>query len=250
MWTALYGPLQIDRRIGSADLYPHFLQAGVAAELVDLDYGDVRFLGRGTGDRPVTVGIERKTVPDLVHSLFTARLTGHQLPGMVDQYEFPWLLVEGDLRQNREGHLLAGRSPLLVRGRPFLVSSLHRWLLTLELRAGVRVVHTADTRDTLQWIEALYRWFGSKAWEDHGGHLAMHDAMPDADRALLIAPNLVQKMAAQLPGVGYERAMEVRKAFATPLEMVCADASQWRGIAGIGKILAARIVAALQGGTV
>lgn len=247
-----YGPLQVDRRIGSSDLYLPLMQAGVPTDLTDLTYGDCAFLGRGPADRPVTIGIERKTVPDLVQSLLTGRLNGHQLPGLIGGYEFAWILVEGAYRSDDEGCLLLPRKggwyPLSLRGQRFQAATLDAWLLTLSLRGGARVVQTWNASGTVRWLKALYLWWTQKAWEEHHGHLALDQAMPERDAVLLIPPTIVQRIAAQLPGIGYSRAKDVSNAFPTILTMACAPAQQWKTIPGIGPVLSERVVKLIQAG--
>lgn len=247
-----YGPLLVDRRIGSNDLYLPLLQAGVPSELTDLSFGDVAFLGRGESNTPVSIGVERKTIPDLVSSLMTGRLNGHQLPGLLKAFELSWILVEGGYACDDHGTLLVPRKggwyPLSLRGQHFQAAALDAWLLTLTLRGGARLIQTWNTAGTIRWLKALYAWWTQKAFDEHHGHLAMAEAIPEHDKVLLLQPNLVQRWAAQLPGIGYGKAATIKQRFPTALAMACAPQQQWMTIDGIGSGIASRVVKLIQDG--
>lgn len=247
-----YGPMLIDKRIGSNDLYAILQQHGVPCELTHLDYGDASFLGRGPGDEPIPIGIERKRLNDLVSSLLHARLNGHQMPGLLQAYKLSWIVVEGTYRADDDGALVVPRRGgwgRLGQGRDGVsVDALERWLLTIALRGGARVMHTRDDEHTARWLGALYGWWTQKTWDEHSGHLALDAAVPDHDRMMLVRPNLVQRWAAALPGIGYEKSMHVRKMFPHGLAMACAPMQQWVTVPGIGKGIAANVVKLIQEG--
>jgi ERCC4-type nuclease len=56
----------------------------------------------------------------------------------------------------------------------------------------------------------------------------------------------VERMVAQLSGIGYKRAREVSKHFGSAIEVVSATEREWTAIPGIGKILAKRIIEEIQ----
>lgn len=246
-----YGPLHVDRRIGSSDLYPLLQQQGAPVELDSMHYGDVYFLGQGEGGTPVPIGVERKRLNDLLSSLMSGRLNGHQLPGLLNAYAFSWLVVEGSYRVDPEGILLVPRRggwvPLAHGRQRYMAAALESWLLTVSLRGGLRLMFTRDEQHTARWLHALYQWW-LKPWEKHSGHLALDQAMPERDAMLLTGTTLVQKVAAQLPGIGYTRAHAVSKAFPNILSLACAPVQQWRQIPGIGDGIAAQVVKAIQQG--
>lgn len=252
MTASCYGPLQIDRRIGSNDLFPLLQRAQVPVEMVTLPFGDAAFLGRGPDNTPVPVGVERKRLGDLVSSLMTGRLNGHQLPGLLASYQFTWLVVEGGYQVDEDGTLLVPRKrgwgPLMMGARSFRAEGLESWLLTVQLRGGVRVMHTYDAEHTARWLGALYAWWTEKSWDQHDGHKAMAQAIPEHDAVLLVKPTLVTRLAAQLPGIGYERAGAVGKRFPTALSMACASLADWTTIPGIGAGIGRRVVKLLQEG--
>ena len=62
--------------------------------IVRMDYGDAMVTGNGPCGQ-VDIGIERKRIGDLVNSITTGRLSGHQLPGLLAQYYKVYIIVEG-----------------------------------------------------------------------------------------------------------------------------------------------------------
>jgi len=242
-------PLQLDRRVGSGELYTS-LSRHLTVELVTLPAADMAILGRGVDEAPVLVGIERKRISDLLQSVSSGRLVAGQLPELARQYHECWLLVEGGFLVSESGVLLRpGRqgqhTPYRLGRKQYLARDLFAFLLTLEHCAGIRVQHTRDAEESVQWLVALYRWWTAKAFDEHRAHLRMDRAR---DAVMLREFTLVERMAAELPGIGMDRALAVGEAFQTPLQMICASEQEWRAIPGIGKTLAAGIVRALQEG--
>lgn len=232
--------MYVDRRAGSGELFLPLQSAGLACELTTLDYGDCAFVGNGSAGE-ILIGIERKTVRDLLQSMQTGRLSGHQLPGLVEQYAYRWLLVEGPYRCGKDGRIeipwRTGWEPVRL-----MYSAVEAYLLTLTLRGGLHVQRTFGIQESAQWLAALYHWWTAKDWQAHRSHLALHQP---ADAAIWSRPTLVQRMAAQLPGID-EKAKPVGEHFKTVAAMVAAEETQWRTIPGIGKVTAARVRAAMR----
>ena len=243
--------IRVDRRAGSAPLFTWLQRADLPAELTLLEFGDLEFIGRGPEGRPVSVGIEVKTLADLLNSLTTGRLMGHQIPGMLSTFEHVYLVVSGFYRVGSDGciEIRIGRDwqPLRLGGRTFLYRDLAGLLSTLEIRCGVHVRETRTTshHDTVAVVAGIYHWWTSKAFEEHRSHLAFHE-IPD-NQIQLTTPPLVVRMAKELPGVGYKRAYAVGKVFPTPTALLAATEQQWRSVEGIGPKLAGQIVQALRG---
>lgn len=235
--------IYLDSRTGSKELYVPLQSRGVPVELTVLEYGDAMFIGHGpAGD--VLIGVERKVTQDLVSSLVSGRLSGHQIPGIVAMYPYRWIVVEGISRENKDGFLEVPRGGRVWESVGIRARAVEQYLLTVQLRGGVFVQRTSSLDGTAAWIEALYRWWTDKAWGEHRSHAAQY--VPDtSDVGLWDKPGLVQRMAAQLPGID-TKARYVARRFKTPLEMAIADPAAWQGIKGIGKTIAARVVKALQ----
>jgi len=80
--TCMEWPSDIDKRDGSDYLCEPLKQLGLR-RISTSPFADLAFTGRGNDDAPIEVGIEFKKLDDLVTSLRSGRLQGHQLPGML-----------------------------------------------------------------------------------------------------------------------------------------------------------------------
>lgn len=233
-------PILLDRRIGSKELAVPLMQLEVPFEITTLEFGDVALMGNGV-DGPVPIGVERKKVRDLVNSLMSGRLVGHQLPGLIATYPYAWLVIEGTWRAGEDGYveLPAGRRQWQTMTPMMRAKDLLAWILTIELRGGLKVRQTYDELDTARFVAALHHWWTAKEWSEHKSHLALYQPV---DQALFVKPSLVRRWAKELTGVGFDKSREVSKVFPSAFDMVVADASDWRKIDGIGKTLSTRIV--------
>lgn len=230
--------IKIDSRTGSVDLLPYL--SGVA-ELATLDFGDASFPGKGKDGIPVLVGVERKKVEDMIESTISGRFQGRQLPGLVASYNVVYLIVEGIA--DRTGEILEVHR----RGwneTEFTVAQFDNMLNTLMMIAGVKVISTRNDRETALTIRNLYNWW-QKGWEDHRSHLGFYVEPPPS--VSLVKPSLIRRIAKELPGVGWQKSLEIEKYFASTADMWVAEISTWQKIPGIGKTLAGRIYKALRG---
>lgn len=237
--------IYLDDRAGSKELYLPLLKLSVPVTMTRMEYGDVRFEGNGPNGIPALIGIEHKTVEDVIACISDGRFAGHQLPGLHETYNYVFLMVEGGIRSGPNGELqiahISGRwFDAGFGNRGYKYSDFDHWLTTLELRASVRVRRVRDRSESAANIRALYLWWTRKEWEDHNSHMAF-DSGHDLQSALLRKPNLVRRMAKELPGVGWGKSAQVAGAFGSPIEMVGATQGEWENIPGIGKTMAKRI---------
>jgi ERCC4-type nuclease len=243
--------LLIDSRIGSQDLAPVLKSFGVPVDLCTLDYGDCAFIGNGAEGRPVPVGIELKKLNDILNCVTTGRFSGHQLPGLVQTYDEVWLVIEGIYRPHpRDGVLetLSGGHWVSVKQgtRTWMYRDLEHFLTTIEIKGGVRLRRSTDRAETARIVAGLYAWW-QKDYIEHRAHLAMNRA--HRDTALLTKPSFKFEVAACMPGLGYMKAGCAAGHFGSVREMVNAEEPEWRAIPGVGKVLATRIVNAVNEGS-
>jgi ERCC4-type nuclease len=252
----------VDDRIGSRDLIEPLKALGVPCELSRLEFGDVMFLGVGASGEPVPIAVEVKTLNDLLSCVVSGRFLGHQLPGLLRDYDHVWLVVEGVYRANpADGALETRRGrdwhPVGHGRQRWMFRSLDKWLTKLEVRAGVKIRRTGSRDETARTISALYNW-----WQESDDH-----TLDDLDRSTQLAlatkvanegggsgawlgekpkaAGIVRRIAAELPGIGVEKSGMVAGEFGTVQEMVLAPEPVWRSLPGIGKTLASRIVIAM-----
>ena len=81
----------IDSRTGSGELAPYISSPKLVCHL---DFADFSFSGNGP-EGGVGIGVERKGVMDLLQSMTSGRLVGHQLIGLQKEYDWTYLLVVG-----------------------------------------------------------------------------------------------------------------------------------------------------------
>ena len=172
----------VDDRAGSKPIHKLLVAAGIPAELTRLEFGDFAFAGNGPDNASVAIGVEYKTLGDLINSVRTGRLTGHQLPGMRRTYAYSWLIIEGDWRSNEHGQICTWRGPKHgwqpMPGR-LSVAELEKRLIGLEVRAGVYVWPTRDRASTVRYLVHLYRSLTDGPWQSHTSHLAPHAPLLD-----------------------------------------------------------------------
>ena len=218
----------VDDRIGSADLAAPLRLTGMPTTKVRLDFGDVAFAGKGPHETTLDIGIELKTLGDLVGSLRSGRLAGHQLPGLLKTYDYVWLLVEGLWRADTNGEIVQAHSR--KRGWSRLHGSmtareLEKQVLTLELCGGLHVRYTNHRRDTVRFISTLYRWWTDTALDRHTSHLALHEP------PTLVPLSNFRQAVCRWPGLGRKTSLAVETYFSGSLKRaVCAGVEEWAAI--------------------
>lgn len=233
----------IDPRVGSGDLVPALKALGCPVESQPLDFADCAFVGQGK-DGPVLVGIELKKLNDILACVTTGRFSGHQLPGLVQNYNEIYLVIEGHYRPNPTDGVLEERwgkdwRPVRLGNRQWMYRDFENFLTTIEVRGGVRLRRVRDRQETARVVAGLYRWW-NEDFEDHTAHIAINRSR---DSALLVKPSLRFQVACVLPGLGLMKAGQAAGHFGSVRDMINADAKEWASLAGIGKTIASKIVA-------
>lgn len=233
----------IDSRVGSKELLKPL---GAIAKLTTLEFADVMFVGSGPEDKPMWIGIELKNVKDALSCISSGRFAGHQLPGLVKEYDIVYFIIEGLWRPDKEGLLEVpyGRRWRTVNlgRRYFMWRDFSNWLTSMESAGGLRLRFTSGRRETVAVIRALYGWWTNKDWAEHRAHLA-----PNKSTSVLgVRHSLKRRIAAQLPGIGDGRSKDVSEYFRSLPHMLLADEPEWMEIKGIGKKTAHGVVEALK----
>jgi ERCC4-type nuclease len=208
--------LLVDRRIGSADLAAPLRREGLEVDdTVTLPFGDVAFMGRGEKGAPLFIGMELKRISDLIASLASDRLAGHQLPGLVPGgdggYDRAWLIVEEDWTHDESGRVVRwkGKQKRVIPGAP-QAADLEKRLFTLETRGGLHIRHSARREDTIRFIATYYRCWTDKDLDQHKSHLAIH--APDMDSTLTRPVSKFRKgLVGLVDGIGREMSLAIEK---------------------------------------
>src|SRR5258707_476668 len=247
----------VDKRTGSGELSNYLEMIKVPIEKTMMAFGDFAFLGRGEGEMPVPVGIERKALPDWISSFYTGRFSGHQLPGLLKSYQVIYVVIEGVWKMDLQTGLVVvpktlkgGKKawlPIEANGNVgLLYNDLEQMLATFEQKGGVQSWSTNSVPETCRFIKAQYRWWTDKAFDEHKSHLRFHTQF--ADKALAIPPTICRQVAAVLPGIGWTKSLAVATHFENDTERMCfATTAEWAQIKGVGIPMAVKIKAALKG---
>lgn len=233
-------PILVDPRVGSIELVKYMQ---VPAEVSSLQFGDVMFGGWGPNEEVWSIGIERKTIRDLANSIQSGRLSGHQLIGLLEWYHVVYILIEGVIRVR--GNVIevmeSGKwKPLQGKVKPghmFGYSEISNYLNTLAIIPNVKIWWTENIQTSGLWIRHTYYWW-QKKYEEHKSHLNFVQGPVLPKRMRLTRPTTLQRMLKEMPGVGWDRAMELTKIFPTMEEVMAATAKDFIKVPGIGKVTA------------
>ena len=208
--------IYVDRAIGSKDLIPLLLKRGLPVTDAHLEYSDVEFSGRGELGEPVMVGIEVKRLTELTGDY--DRFAGEQVPKMqAPHYDHRWLIYEGEWITDRKSGLLqkwSGRRRRPLHGQAN-VMALRKKLLTLEMCAAFHKERTYDRAETVEVIEALYRFWNDEDLDKHKSHIVNYQPIG------LVPLSGYQKAFAAWPKISTVRAKAMARLFRNSLRLAC-----------------------------
>jgi ERCC4-type nuclease len=237
----------VDARVGSVEMIPFLQRMGAKVERTNLEFGDCCFEGNGP-EGGVCVGVERKTIGDLLNCVDDSRYSAHQLPGMKSMYNKSILIVEGVWKPDTvTGYLMECVAtltwrPYRQRSQMTRYSKLFRYMLSVQL-AGVAVITSRDLEQTAYNVLEIYSYF-QKKWDDHTSLLEMQKLnIPSLNGR----PPLVQRWASELDGIGVKHSRDAMKLFKTPYDLARSDETEWITLPGIGAKLALSIVRQIHG---
>ncbi len=242
--------IRLDDRVGSVELGPLFKPYGISPNVCRLDFGDADFFGNGPQGQ-CAIAVERKRINDLISSIQSKRLSGHQMPGMAKGYDYAYLIVEGIWRPaaNDQIEILGKIKDQWVWQSPYSGQVTYRqidnYLSTKEIMNGVIFRRTASSNETVAVIVDLLRWW-TKGWDDHHSHDIKYQPASDGHRLRMTAPSQVELVARTLPGMDRE-AYRVSKFFPTVKSMILATEKEWTAVDGVGAVTARKIMEVLHG---
>lgn len=238
-------PLFVDDRTGSVELEPLIT---APTEIIRLSSADFAIWGNGP-EGMVTVGIERKAVPDLLQSMESGRFSGHQLPKMLNDYNYVYLMVEGLWRpRSADGLLEVWKRnkwvPYSGGSRRYMARDIGNYLNTLAIICGIHVWRTDNPMHSGQWLSDLYRWW-QKPWERHRSHFKQFNVIPPP-KAMLRKPTLLHRIVKEFEGIGWDKGKALEGHFGTLSNLLFASEKDIKKVPGIGKKLAARLYRELE----
>lgn len=250
----------VDERTGSKEFLNPIRHLGAPASLEHLDAADFAFSGNGS-EGPVVIGVERKTVGDLIESMRGRRLSGHQVRLLSSCYDLQFIIVEGQFRPNPETHLLETRTQDWGRwynghGKPIHYGEVASYLIGLEAN-GLQVTRTYSESETAAWVVWLYKYW-QKEWTSHTSLRSIYAPPPSrpAGKMTWEEPTLAMKMIAQIQGMD-QKAWALGKKFKLPKDFMEASEEEWvtagprsksgKKVTIVGKVLAKKIREQLHG---
>ncbi|MDP2659521.1 MAG: helix-hairpin-helix domain-containing protein [Dehalococcoidia bacterium] len=185
--------------------------------------GDYWWTGKGRTQagspaQSILCMLERKKVnEDLARCVVQTNRHLDQLRRMKQESQIQYFVVEGPMRMGVDGLVETmyweNRRPVWKAIQPPLgFDRLLKHLETLEHSLGVFVRRTADYRETCQLIAALSSW-----WQTAPDRHQSADELPQP--FALFRWGTVARIAAQLDGIGPDKAGKVGREFKTPADL-------------------------------
>ena len=185
---------------------------GISLEIKTLPIGDYIVA-------PETV-VERKTISDLVSSVFDGRLFD-QCNRLKEHYQFPILLIEGNIDEIEE----LTENSLVFYGA----------ISSIALDFKIPVIHTPNASHTAKLLMSM---------------CSRKDASKGPFIKKIRKSNDIQKqqlsMLCSLPGVGEKTAIRMLEKFGTPLRVLSSSTTELSKVSGLGESRAKNIKKILE----
>ena len=250
----------IAHEVGSREFERPLIRLGLPVRVRYLSCADFAFYGNGPSGT-VRVGVERKTLSEMLGEASRKRLNGRQLPKMSRRFQYRFLIVEGRIRvETSRGELLKGKDitsgkgqlmtlwfPSGFSGYSELYENFLKRELTLRLRGAMQVIPTGSREETAMALHALYRWF-QKDWSAHRSALAL-DTITEAEGEIVDERSWRRDILAKFPGVGWKRSKRVANYFPSVGAACAGTVDDWQQALGFkaGRTVATKIVQYVHG---
>jgi ERCC4-type nuclease len=239
----------LDPRVGSNLLKPYFQHLKLKVDdSTELPFADACFEGKGP-DGNITIGVERKTLHDMLHCIDDSRYGGYQRIGMKQMYTISVLMIEGHWKpHDANGLLMEGFNGGInfgyckYRTQSVMYSKLKRYLMSVAL-SGVLVDYSRDPSHTAYNIGEWFYYF-QKPWDQH---TSLKELQKLNIPSLHAHPSLVLEWANRLPGIGTKLGELAARRFKTPIALAEADEMEWLSVPGVGVKTAQTIVKEVRG---
>lgn len=217
------------------------------AEPSFLHAGDFMFTGNGP-DGPVLIGIERKRMKDMVSSIRLGRLSGEQIPKLLN-YDYPYIIFESRHKTDWvTGQLMEkwGRdwTPVFSGSKQIITGlEVASYLNDVRDKTPINILYSEDPKQTVEAVLALaHSW--SKPWNERHHHTDIHRP---ARYATVEKTSTLRRVLYALDGVGWEKSGAAEEVFSTVEDLVMASTSDLQRIPGFGKILSKKVYQQLHG---
>ena len=235
--------IYITKAPNDAEMMPHF-PTGLA-QFYDIAYGDACFVGAPVDGIGTLCSGERKKLGDMISCIES----GRHIEQVRRAYQAGWnrqflvFQLDQPIRKGVGGFLEVRRGKswelYTAIGREFHYNKLMDYLNEIYWLGGVQVIITRSTKQSVEAIIGVYRIL-SKPPEAHRILDKFYSA-PIPKVSMLGVPPLIERMAKELPGVGWERSKAIAARFVTVKRMVRATEEDWLDVPGIGRGILDRI---------
>jgi DNA excision repair protein ERCC-4 len=212
----------VDERERNSNIPELLKNAGAVIDFTQLEVGDYVVSSE--------TAVERKTVRDLISSIYDGRLF-LQCSDLVKHYQKPLLVVQGNIAELAEApedvedtdtKLYAERMPLAYDA-----------LITVATEFRIPIIHTPSAEQTAQLLVTLV-------------NRSLREGKATGPLLRKIKkenPTYIQQLSvlASLPGVGEKLAARMLKKFHTPIRALNASAAELATIPGFGLARAERV---------
>ncbi|MGI0019046.1 MAG: ERCC4 domain-containing protein [Nitrososphaera sp.] len=212
----------VDERERNSGIPDLLKKAGAIVDIAQLPVGDYIV-------SPETA-VERKTVYDLVHSIYDGRLFV-QCSELVKYYAKPLVIIQGDLAKLQEipDDVDAGRAQKLNERMPLAYDA----LATVAMEFRIPIIHTPDAEQTTNLLITLV----NKNLQEGKA------TGPLLKKIRKENPVFLQQLSvlSSVPGVGDKLAARMLEKFKTPQRALNASAAELATIPGFGLARAQRL---------
>lgn len=209
------------------------------------------------GEYGCRIGIERKTLSDLIGSLMKGRLNRKQIPEMLADYDLCWILIEAEYRPAHDDAIETVTWRKQSENKPNIeitawnpqrsaltYSQLSSWLARYDVMGKGRIKRwrTRNQNETAAFVFSLWRWW-QKEWSKH--QLESVEKMPAPTKAMLWKANAFERNAASLDLIGIQKMKKITRHFTSIYQMINASPSQWQR-AGLSEKESVAVFAAIR----
>lgn len=212
----------VDERERNSNIPELLKNAGAIIDFTQLKVGDYVVSSE--------TAVERKTVRDLISSIYDGRLFV-QCSDLVKYYQKPLLIVQGNIAELAETHEdIEDAVPKLHTERMLLA---YDALVTVAIEFRIPTIHTPSAEQTAQLLVTLVN---RSLREGKAKGPLLRKIKKDN-------PVYIQQLSvlASLPGVGEKLAARMLKKFDTPIRALNASAAELSIIPGFGLTRAERV---------
>jgi len=195
------------------EIIKELIKEEMEVEKKQLDIGDFIIQTKNLNGQIQNVGIERKTINDLLNSIIDKRLIS-QLMLLRENFEVPLLIIEGE--EN------------IYAIRDFHPNSIRGIMATIAIDFQIPIIHTKNFRDTAKYLALI-----AKRLEKPRKPLSL---VPKRKALTLKEQQLY--LIESLPGIGPTIAKSLIEKFKTIKEIINADEKELKKVDKIGKIKA------------